>query len=176
MRGIPIELAWDEPAQVHTPPPNALGQGFAQFIDHLVDCAADTIRDAGNDLPWDAVFTDAADRLVEAIKASRVGVDSCAFNNDGRAFYAGPFTSAVGTIYGGAARVVAEAVVARDLGLIVEADFRTLTGWWVAAGFPLPPARVNAQFADDDDKVDELVRALRASEHRVENWPLAAVA
>jgi hypothetical protein len=92
---------------------------------------------------------------------------------------AGPYIDTLrGNDMSGAA-VVAAAVLARDLHLVTEADFNTATGWWVAAGLPLPPARPTpgaSIFADDADDVAQNAADLRSNEYRITGWPIAAVA
>lgn len=179
MRGIPIPLAWDEPAQVFTPNPAALGPAFAAFVDHLAGWDQDTIdrcRRAAEPL-YTETFCEVDRRLTDAFDAAQVGADPCTFGvEDGGRGYAGPYFRAIAYTYGASATLVAEAVLGRDLGLITETDFDALTGWWVVAGFPLPAARDGAQFAAGQAEVDQRAKHLSNTEYQIKNWPLAAVA
>lgn len=68
---------------------------------------------------------------------------------------------------------VAVACLARDFSLIAEVDFETLTGWWVAAGQPLPEPHPGARFATDEE-IEKTAMRLRISMYDVQGWPLAA--
>lgn len=175
MATITIDLGDGRTAPM-TPPP-ALGAAFFAVVAEALgwddtrqaeaDAALDTISDTH-------VFQAAAERIGEAL--SDADLDwSCQFGSEGEP-EAGPYIDTLHENQLGGVGYVAAAVLARDLAVVTETDFQTVTGWWVAAGLPLPGPRPGASFAADEDEVTKRAMAVRYARGNVPGWPLAAVA
>lgn len=157
-----------------TPPP-ALGAAFAQFVaeaisrdPEILDMISDKHLETGDD------YDDAYERVEDRLQVSDVAIWSCAFGQDDVPAQAGPYIDTLRK-FSVASAEVASAVLARDLGLVTEDDFETVTGWWVAAGLPLPPPRAGATFAPDQKAASAQAMHLWAVRDHLEGWPLAAV-
>ena len=158
-----------------TPPP-ALGPAFAQFIakvlawdDEILDHINDQYLATGDD------YDDAYERVEDRLVVADVYIWSCTFGQEDEPDMAGPYIDTVRK-FSVASAEVACFVLARDLGLVTEDDFKTMTGWWVAAGLPdLPPARDGATFAPDQKSASDRAWRLHTVRDGGKGWPLSAV-
>lgn len=176
MTTITIDMGDGKTAPM-TPPP-ALGAAFLAVV--AEGLSWDATRQAEVEAALDAVddtdaFQDAAERIGEALGAADLSW-SCQFGEEGEPPEAGPYIDTLHENRLDGAGYVAAAVLARDLGVVTEADFATVTGWWVAVGLTLPEARAGATFAADEYQVDKQALTVRYARYDVPGWPLAAAA
>lgn len=122
-----------------TPPPTQFGSAIhavLRDINNLTDEQRATINTHYNALldHSGAQVTTAAEDLDEQLFEHPIGgSNSCARTSD-----ISRWAHAVHLRVGEGPSYVLQAVAARDHGLIPDADFALLTGWWTAAGMTLP--------------------------------------
>jgi hypothetical protein len=179
MTNILIDLG-DDTSRPLTPTPEALGAGFAAIVAEAASWSIERRREVNDQYDardYSDAYLDATERIDEAlgVNGSGIGIWPCTFGGKGEPDWAGPYIETVGDEISFGAGEVAAAVIARDFGLVTEANFQIVTAWWVAAGLPLPPARNGAHFAADETEVKDNAGDLRSNEHRIVGWPLAAV-
>lgn len=169
-------------------PPDTLGEAFAAVIAETLSWDSDrraALSDrhaAAEDEPG---FMEASDRVDANLY--RAGLAwSCQFGDEGEPPEAGPYIDTLREEWSRGAADVAAAVLARDLRLITEPDFTTLTGWWTAAGLPLPDAGYTALrlahagdsavlWAENQDDVERNAAELDSERYRIPGWPMPAV-
>ncbi len=159
-------------------PPEALGAAFAAVIDQALTWPPeqrDTLNERWLAGPVTDDELDACQRIEDALRASGVGDWSPAFGQPCAPAEAGPYIDTLRLRWSEGAAAVAEAVLARDLGLVTADDFAAATRWWIARSLPLPPARSGARFAADAEHVEDNAAHIRNRRDHVAGWPLTAV-
>ncbi len=182
----PIVIKLDDGTTEPMTPPAELGAAFAAVIAEVLTWD-DARRAASEDL-WEAWLPDDPNAHMEwDERGDQVTVDlhdaglgwSCAFGDpdpDGDARpESGPYVDTLRDHKMYAVAYVAEAVLARDLGLIARDTFDYLTAWWVAAGLPLPDPRPGYAFAADAIEIKARARHLYHTRYDVAGWPMAPV-
>ncbi len=169
-------------------PPDTLGAAFAAVIAETLSwdndrrAAISDLHAAAEDEPG---YTEVSDRADETL--TRAGLAwSFQFGEEGEPPESSPYIDTLREEWSRGAADVAAAVLARDLRLITEADFTTLTAWWTAAGLPLPEAGYTALrlaflgddavlWAEDQDDVARNADELAFERYRIPGWPMPAV-
>jgi hypothetical protein len=168
-------------------PPGDLGDAFAAIIAEALswDEAHRTAMNARYTAATAAVgFVDAVGRIFTVL--SRAGLFwSGEFGEDNMPPEAGPYIDTLCRKWSVGAAEVAAAVLARDLRLVTEADFTTITGWWTAAGLKLPDPGYSAMrlqgihddtivYAADPAEADRHAKHLVDDRYRIPGWPLTS--
>lgn len=116
------------------------------------------------------------DRAVELIGEAlrEAGLEwSCQFGEPGSDPEAFPYIDTLAQQVSPGAANVAAAVLARDLRLVARVDFGVVTGWWIAAGQPMP--QYEGVWSYDPDEIERQQRKLYYTRGKVAGWPMAAV-
>jgi hypothetical protein len=162
-------------------PPAELGEAFAAVIATALSLSpADRVEIEQKQIDSIPDGEDAYWRLTDEIHETLEDAGlawSCQFGEPDHPAEAGPYIDTLRDHDMTGASYVAAAVLARDLGLIVEADFAAVTAWWVAAGLPLPPPSTvtGAGFAADAAQVKQNAADLSSNRYRMAGWPKSAV-
>lgn len=128
------EDPYDYEAWIACPPPPEIGPAIADVLAEIASWTAEqraARRAPGEDT---TEFQNALDRVTDALDAHPIGQSpGCQ-----EIFSVEPWLWPVSRVVSQSASAVVAAVAARDHGLITDADFATLTGWWTHAGLPMP--------------------------------------
>jgi hypothetical protein len=179
---VTIDLGNDETVPLTPVHPN-LGPGFAAIVAEIAgwdDTNSSRLQEAYDAMAAteDEAYEDALENVDEPLTVSHLNQWPCTAGDpeeDAEAVFAGPYIETIHEKISHEAANAARAVLARDFGLITEADFAAITGPWVAAGFTLQAAREGAEFAVDQGAAVEAAKRLGKSYIGNPGWPLAVV-